>query len=113
MSDATPPRGPRVPPPSPGAKEVAPLRYIVEAEARRVLSEAQVEADPARIADGWERRFIADGPRVAEMVALYESLGYEVVADPIRAEQLDDECVDCQVLMQLAFPPSPRLSLPR
>lgn len=88
---------------TPPPREAASLRYIVEAEAKRVLSEAQIEADPARIADGWERRFIADGPRAAEMIALYEELGYEVVADPITPEQMDDECVDCAVLIQLAF----------
>jgi hypothetical protein len=41
----------------------ASLRPIVEREARRALSEAQLEGDPARLADGWERRFIADAPR--------------------------------------------------
>jgi len=41
---------------------VAPLSHLVHQEAQRLLSEAQLSPDPARVADGWERRFIADGP---------------------------------------------------
>ena len=68
-----------------------------------MLSDAQVESDPARIADGWERRFIADGPRCAEMVRLYEELGYDVVADPIQPRQIRGECEDCQLVLLLQF----------
>jgi len=84
-------------------EDVGPLRFIVSTEAKRALSAAQVEADPSRVADGWERRFIADGPRAEEMMQLYRALGYEVVADPIRPEQLGNDCEDCRVLIQLAF----------
>jgi hypothetical protein len=76
---------------------------LVEQEARRVLSEAEIAPDPQRIADGWERRFIADGPRADEMIALYRELGFEVAADPVRPEQLGDDCQDCQVLILLEF----------
>ena len=79
------------------------LGPFVEQEAQRVLSEAQLAPDPARIADGWERRFIADGRRAEEMIALYRDLGFEVCADPVRPEQLDDDCEDCKLLMLLEF----------
>ncbi len=79
------------------------LGPIVEQEARRVLSEAQLTPDPARIADGWERRFIADGQRAEEMMALYRELGFEVCADPVTPEQVGDDCADCRLLMVLAF----------
>ncbi len=79
------------------------LGSIVEQEARRVLSEAQLESDPARVADGWERRFVADGRRAEEMMELYRQLGFEVVADPIRPEHLSDDCQDCKLLMLLEF----------
>ena len=68
-----------------------------------MFSAAQIEADPSRIAGGWERRFIANGPRVEEMVDLYRELGFEVVADPILPQQLSGDCGDCQLLMQLQF----------
>ncbi|MEK7667286.1 MAG: hypothetical protein AAB409_01410 [Gemmatimonadota bacterium] len=79
------------------------LSPLVEAEARRVLSEAQLAADPARVAEGWERRFIADGARAEEAIRLYEELGYEVCADPLEAGDLTGDCDDCQLLMLLGF----------
>ena len=79
------------------------LGFLVEAEARRALSEAQLEGDPQRIADGWERRFIADRPRAEEAIELYTGLGYEVCADPIMREELADDCEDCLLVAQLRF----------
>jgi hypothetical protein len=79
------------------------LGRIVESEARRALEEQEVQADPARTAAGWERRFLADASRVAEAVALYEALGYETCADPIRREDLTGECDDCQMVMLLHY----------
>ena len=80
-----------------------PLTILVRQEAHRVLSEASLAPDPARVADGWERRFIADGERAAEAIRLYEELGFEVAADPIRQEELGSDCTDCQLLMLLQF----------
>ena len=34
------------------------------------------EADPARLAAGWERRFVADPRRAHEAAALYVALGF-------------------------------------
>jgi hypothetical protein len=79
------------------------LGPIVEQEARRVLSESQLAPDPARIADGWVRRFVADGQRVDEMMALYRDLGFEVCADPVRPDLLTGDCEDCKLLMLLDF----------
>ncbi|UCC83228.1 MAG: hypothetical protein JSW46_20125 [Gemmatimonadota bacterium] len=79
------------------------LGPIVEGEARRVLYQAQLEGDPARLADGWERRFIVDAQRAEEAIELYSQLGYEVCADPVRAEELGEECDDCQLLAALQF----------
>ncbi len=55
------------------------------------------------MADGWERRFIADARRAEEAIELYSQLGYEVCADPVRAEELGEECDDCQLLAALQF----------
>jgi hypothetical protein len=82
---------------------VEPLSHLVRQEAHRLLSEAQLSSDPARVAAGWERRFIADGARVEEAVRLYEELGFEVCADPLQPEALADDCEDCQLLMLLRF----------
>ena len=79
------------------------LALVVEQEARRVLTESALEGDPQRLADGWERRFIADGERAKEAMALYQELGYEVCADPLRPEDMADDCEDCKLLMLLQF----------
>ncbi|HSM09320.1 MAG TPA: hypothetical protein VLA33_09920 [Gemmatimonadota bacterium] len=79
------------------------LGAIVEGEARRMLSEAHLHPDPARVADGWERRFVTDAKRAAEAVELYESLGFEVVADPVRPEEMGEQCDTCRLLVLLKF----------
>jgi len=84
-------------------RQLEALGSIVGQEARRVLSEAQLAPDPRRLADGWERRFIADGRRAEEMMALYGELGFEVCADPVTPEQVGDDCADCRLLMLLEF----------
>lgn len=82
---------------------IKPLSMLVEREARRVLSEAQLEPDPARVAAGWERRFITDAARSKEMLELYRELGYEVCADPVRPEELLDDCQGCAVVAESQF----------
>jgi hypothetical protein len=80
-----------------------PLSRLVEEEAKRVLSETQLTADPVLIAEGWERRFVTDGRRAAEAVELYEELGYEVRAETVRREELENECEDCQLVLLMQF----------
>jgi hypothetical protein len=77
--------------------------FIVPSEARRSLSASQIEADPARLAEGWSRRFIIEGARTGEMMRLYEELGYEVCADPIRGETVSSDCADCRLVIMLDF----------
>ena len=36
---------------------------------------------------GWERRFVASEPRLAEAVELYESIGFEVLLDPLPSDE--------------------------
>lgn len=79
------------------------LGFVVEAEARRVLAEADLRPDPELVAEGWERRFIADEKRAAEATTLYQQLGFEVCARPVRPEELGDDCEDCQLLVRLKF----------
>jgi hypothetical protein len=90
--------------PSAGSPDsAAPLGRLVRQEAHRLLSEAQLAPDPARVAEGWQRRFIADGPRCEEALRLYRELGYEACADPLTPEDLAGECGDCQLVMALQF----------
>ena len=79
------------------------LGRIVEGEAKRMLSEAQLEPDPALVAAGWERRFTADGKRADEAMELYRELGYEVRTEPVDPELVAEECEDCQLLMLMKF----------
>jgi hypothetical protein len=88
--------------PGPSESEPAP-EAPAQTEARRRAAESRLEADPARLADGWERRFVIEGPRAADLVRLYESLGFEVVADPVRAEDAAEDCNDCRVVALLDF----------
>jgi hypothetical protein len=46
-------------------------------------------------AEGWTRRTVAAGPRLGEMVELYEDLGFEVRLEPFDAEEEDGDCRAC------------------
>lgn len=84
------------------ADAAAALRTLVEAEARRTAA-LQPAADPARLADGWQRRFSADGARADEAAALYAELGYDVVADQVSPRELPAGCDGCRVVALLAM----------
>lgn len=52
--------------------------------------------------DGWTRRFVAAPPRLGEAVALYESLGLEVLLDPLRDDELErEECRGCVLALSV------------
>lgn len=76
---------------------------MVESEAHRLLTELHLAPDPARVAAGWERRFVTDRTRAREAMELYERLGFDVVADPLRPDDLREECDDCQLVALLKF----------
>jgi hypothetical protein len=80
-----------------------PLAAIVRGEALRTRAESQIRPDPERLAAGWERRFVVEARRAEEFVRLYESLGFEVCADPVRREQVDDDCDDCRIVLLLDY----------
>lgn len=63
----------------------------------------RTEGDPARIAEGWERRFIADGRRAREVADLYSRLGYEVCLEPLGPGDLSKGCEDCAIVELLKF----------
>jgi hypothetical protein len=59
--------------------------------------------DPRRVAEGWTRRFVVEARRVEEYIRLYESLGFEVCADPVPPDQVAEECGDCRAALLLEF----------
>jgi len=69
----------------------------------RVLSPGQLQADPELLAQGWERRFTADAQRAKEAMELYDKLGFEVRAEPVRPEELDDDCGECGTVVSFHF----------
>jgi hypothetical protein len=60
-------------------------------------------ANPELVAQGWERRFVTDGRRLSEYVQLYESMGYEVQAEPVRESEIGPDCNDCRLIMLMQF----------
>ncbi len=49
-------------------------------------------ADPKLVAEGWERRFMADQARVDEATRTYTELGFEVRTEIIQPTELHDVC---------------------
>lgn len=56
-----------------------------------------VKDDPRLIADGWERRQLADPNRAKEAIELYESLGFEVFAKTLEDSDFGEDCKTCAV----------------
>jgi hypothetical protein len=61
--------------------------------------DADSPPDAALMAAGWERRFVADPIRAREAAALYESLGFDVHAEPLKPTELGAQCEDCQLIV--------------
>lgn len=89
------------PPGRPG--DARPLAGIVRGEALRADAESRILPDPARLAAGWERRFVIERERADDLARLYENAGFEVAVDPVPPELLRDECSDCRVVSRLDF----------
>lgn len=47
------------------------------------------------IAEGWERRFISSEPRLSEVVAMYEEIGFEVHLEPLPSKE-EREVLNCE-----------------
>jgi hypothetical protein len=77
-----------------------PLGRLVSQEARRLLTEAALAPDPRRVAAGWTRRFVTDVGRAEESMTLYRALGYEVAADPLRPEEMPEDCETCELALR-------------
>jgi hypothetical protein len=52
------------------------------------------------IREGWTRRFVANKPRLSEVVELYRSMGHEVYLEPIplvNSDTADEETGECRI----------------
>jgi hypothetical protein len=83
--------------------EVRPLASLVRTEALRADTTARIRPDPARLAAGWERRFVIERERAADLVRLYEQTGHEVAVDSVPAEALRDECDGCRIVFMREY----------
>ena len=54
-----------------------------------------IPADPKLLAEGWERRHLADPDRAQEAIEVYSSLGYEVKAQNLTPADFGSDCGDC------------------
>ncbi|MHC5111228.1 MAG: hypothetical protein ACYTHJ_15270 [Planctomycetota bacterium] len=54
-----------------------------------------VRADANLIAAGWERRHFADAERARESVALYSSMGFEVMTRKLEPSDFSPVCQAC------------------
>ncbi len=65
------------------------------ASAAAACVEAGIAGNPALEAEGWQRRYLADEPRAREALELYGSMGFEVRAEKLDAEDFAEQCGDC------------------
>jgi hypothetical protein len=79
-------------------RELEPLRALVRGEALRQDAGERIRPDPARIAEGWEHRFVIERARAADLVRLYEETGHEVALDPVPPASLADDCDGCRIV---------------
>ncbi len=54
-----------------------------------------IQSDAALLAEGWERRYVADAARAKEALETYAALGFEVLAQPLEPVQFPSSCGDC------------------
>lgn len=48
-------------------------------------------------ADGWQRRTVTDQARIDELVALYDSLGFETRVTGLDPESFGEACTTCSM----------------
>jgi len=66
-----------------------------------VVPEARRRRDEELGSAGWLRRFTASPPRLIEIRELYESLGHEVLLDPLTPGELAAECEGCLLALSV------------
>jgi len=54
------------------------------------------------ISEGWQKKATYDDPRLAEMVKMYEEIGFDVHLEPFNADN-EDGCTGCMELFPEQF----------
>jgi len=62
---------------------------------------ARRDRDEALAREGWIRRFTGSPPRLVETRELYESLGHEVLLDPLAPGELAADCEGCTLALTM------------
>lgn len=62
-----------------------------------------VGGDPEILAQGWTRRFLAEGARVEEATQLYLSMGLDVRAEVPSPAELGPSCAGCAEALCRAY----------
>ena len=57
------------------------------------MTSSESEPEAALLAEGWQRCFVADEPRLSEAVETYRDLGYEVKLLPFTPDE--SACSEC------------------
>ena len=63
-----------------------------------LIPSLDIPADRELLAQGWERRFMADPIREKEVTDLYSELGFEVLSEPVKSSELSEVCGDCRLV---------------
>jgi hypothetical protein len=54
--------------------------------------------------EGWQKRFVAEEPRLSEMIELYKETGFEVHLEPLSAVEKsdaeDENCQECRICFE-------------
>ena len=85
------------------AAPIVPLASLVRGEAHRSVAGERIRPDPARLAAGWERRFVIERSRAGDLARLYEAMRLEVALDPVAPELLEEDCTDCRLVAALEY----------
>jgi hypothetical protein len=62
---------------------------------------ARLARDRELSRQGWLRRFTASPPRLVELRDLYETLGQDVLLDPMLPDELPSRCEGCTLALTL------------
>jgi len=54
--------------------------------------------------EGWQKRFVAEEPRLSEMIELYKETGFEVHLEPLsgveKSDAEDENCQECRICFE-------------
>lgn len=68
-----------------------------------LLPTLEFEADAALVAQGWQRRFMADPGRAEEAIRMYTELGFDVHIESVKPTELSEICGDCRLATCRAY----------